>query len=663
MYRYFLDGTLLQDEPLGWDQLVTTLKRDRVLKGILKTIDTQITFIGDGYDYLNNTLNNNSFCANINIEIQKSCDGGNTYSNFYTGIIFISDVEFDLKRCIARTKIQDNSFYAKINNNKSQEFLPFVSSSKNGITINSPTLQQIKFFNPANGTYYAIPAPARSCVGYKIYDVLKFAIDFMTDSSVDFDSLTFGSGGTWEGILMTFGMVVSTVTSGGLDQSTFEENFPKLTYEKLFSELDKLLNLGFYVDYSGSRPKIFIESDTLMRNSTEILNATDVDELKVTTAVDYLYSTINLGCNNYNENSTLNFPPDINFLGWKPETYNILGTCNIDRNFDLSKDWVYDSNSFEDALINSDTTFDTNIFIVNCTFVSGVVWESVKSNTLSPSGSPPFYYNEDFTNEQVAVRYFGGVPNSIASYLTNTDERFQATKTSNTIKFIPTTIEPVKFENDFALPNFDAANNYNTTTFEYDIPFSGIYSFYSLINGGTSYSSAFNGLTQSLYIKLRRYDAAGFTGGNLITETDLFSTTITSNQGITIPFSHSGSASIVANANDKICILVYTLTSSSFMTSRMLAIYAGSVFACTGSQFGGGVYHQYNPNDYSVLLSKFKYPFSDTDYTNILTNVRGQIKYNRNGDNSRLGWIETIKFDHKSGQADFMLNANKKINQ
>ncbi len=673
MYRYFLDGVLLQDEPIGWDQLITSLKRDRILKGIIKTIDTSLIFHGDGYDYLLNIYLINSFCSQSSLTIQKSCDGGNTYQTFYEGIIFVSDIEFDEKRCLAKCKIQDNSFYAKIYNNKSQEWLPFVGLSKNGGAISEAPIQSLGFFDPQSGIFYPILSGAgkeRTCASYKIYDILKFAIAFMTDDTIDFDSITFGAGGDWEGIMLTSGMVCSTVQDG-LDEPTFEQNFPKLTFEKIFLEIDRRINIGFYIDYTTPRPTLFIEADPLMKNSSVVLNTVNIDELKTTTAVDYLYSKLLIGNNIFNDDQLLHFPGDIDFVGFKSESYNILGKCNIDRQLDLSTDYIVDSNSIEAAVVGGDTANDNEIFLIRAVFYSGTTWSAIETNTLLGSPVPPYYYNEDFTNAEIAKRYLGSIPNSIAIYLGNADHKFQATKTDDlpqvgvfpTAVNTPIIIEPVKFQDDFSGTNFDATGNYDPSTNEYTIAQGGQYTFYSNLTIRFVYGGPANGTPIPFNIYLKEYDSSGFVGGNLLNSylvAQVFP--ILTVNAVNI-FSFFGSKTVNTAANNKFIIsLEVDGLFTPFVTLAAAAVLHNSVFACTQSITGGGIYQTYDPDDYSVLLSSFQYPFNDSDYQNILANVRGQLQYNLKDKKSRVGWIETIKFNHFTNKMDIVLNSNKKLN-
>lgn len=64
------------------------------------------------------------------------------------GYIIVSECAFQLDKCSVQTKLYDNSFSSKINNNKS---IPFPLNSiitKNSQTIIPPTVREVVMFNP-----------------------------------------------------------------------------------------------------------------------------------------------------------------------------------------------------------------------------------------------------------------------------------------------------------------------------------------------------------------------------------------------------------------------------------------------------------------------------------------------------------------------------------
>jgi hypothetical protein len=128
-------------------------------------------------------------------------------------------------------------------------------------------------------------------------------------------------------------------------------------------------------------------------------------------------------------------------------------------------------------------------------------------------------------------------------------------------------------------------------------------------------------------------------------------------------FSVNGTQAVNTTIGHVFVIRAHVTRTASSSAGETVNVIEDSVFACTKDVTGGGVYESYDPADYSVLLHSYEqYPFTDSDFNNILANITGMIQFNRNGQNQRKGWIEQIKFYHSLGKMDVILNSNKKIN-
>ena len=51
-YRIYIDGTLINDKPLGFEGVVVSIERDGDLDGVFYRYGSPLTFVGDGYDGL-----------------------------------------------------------------------------------------------------------------------------------------------------------------------------------------------------------------------------------------------------------------------------------------------------------------------------------------------------------------------------------------------------------------------------------------------------------------------------------------------------------------------------------------------------------------------------------------------------------------------------------
>lgn len=137
-----------------------------------------------------------------------------------------------------------------------------------------------------------------------------------------------------------------------------------------------------------------------------------------------------------------------------------------------------DSAVIQDVFTNGNTGYDDDIFFIMCDFDTSV---AVQTDVFGTGGAPLFY-NDFLRNANVAQRWLGGIPNSIALYLGDGNDEFMASVNAEilhlvTVTAAPAFIDPLEFQNDFTAPNFDPNNNYSTITYEFTAPATGLYSF------------------------------------------------------------------------------------------------------------------------------------------------------------------------------------------
>lgn len=111
-FRIYLDGTLMQDEPIGLPEASLKLVRDEKLKGIFFKYTADITFYGDGYNYLKSVADSNDDCAQVTCTIEYQCFNDQPYQTLYEGIVAIGgdEVEWDDQYCIVSAKIEAADF-------------------------------------------------------------------------------------------------------------------------------------------------------------------------------------------------------------------------------------------------------------------------------------------------------------------------------------------------------------------------------------------------------------------------------------------------------------------------------------------------------------------------------------------------------------------------
>ena len=109
---------------------------------------------------------------------------------FLTGYCFFKDIEFTegAEGFSAKCQLTDNSFFAKIRNNRNLKAKVYVGKSKSGLDIDPADYWRTTFFKCLDGSYYSHLTGSgyeRNDTSFRAYDVLRFLVDFMSDGTVD----------------------------------------------------------------------------------------------------------------------------------------------------------------------------------------------------------------------------------------------------------------------------------------------------------------------------------------------------------------------------------------------------------------------------------------------------------------------------------------------
>ena len=104
--RVTLDSTVLQDTPRGWNDAEIKSKRGKVLKGLFLTYSSDLEFWGDGFDYINNVMEEN-YCETITVTIETDdCSDNGIWEVEFNGIIQIPQIsKYIVDQNIIVTKI------------------------------------------------------------------------------------------------------------------------------------------------------------------------------------------------------------------------------------------------------------------------------------------------------------------------------------------------------------------------------------------------------------------------------------------------------------------------------------------------------------------------------------------------------------------------------
>lgn len=201
------------------------------------------------------------------------------------------------------------------------------------------------------------------------------------------------------------------ITKGSMIREVTEPNSPNLflSYEYLFSNINKIFNIGWGFDQNDSqitigRPDVFYKNDL-------VVFVGEVDMATFTTASDLIWGSVAIG---YNK--------------WEAEEYNGLDEMNTERYYrrnvnsnDNEKDLMTDiiaagytieitRRKNQGKTGTSDWRYDDDLFIINC-FDDGGQLTTVNGVEASPSGiySPSTRLNYALTPARNMMRWFKSI--------------------------------------------------------------------------------------------------------------------------------------------------------------------------------------------------------------------------------------------------------------
>lgn len=602
----YLEGTLV-DNPDGIKELTQSIEYKTEYRGLFTYIEGDLKFLGDGYDYLENSFFT-SPCSLVEFLLKIN------NVDYFDGMIDVSDIsEANLTRRELSAPIQDNNLSTYITKNSKIKTFINVTRTKNGESITAATRVTVDFFTPSTGNYDYNFSDV-----YPVGDAFRYLVEWMSDGNVTCSSPLFDSGGDLYGICIMNGKTISKTGAAA----------PEISFHDLFSEMNKLFNIAMYVDFSSALPEIIIDKYDNVFSNTNLLTFSDVNNLKLRFDKNSFYSRVLMGSKKFQEysNGTFTFP-DATFLGFDDEEYFVGGQCNIDTELDLVNEWIIDTNVIEDALIYDNDSYDEDTFIVEVNLSTN---DAVKFDNLIPTG---YVYNQGLTNNKKAEYWLGAVPNNILAYLNNAANNFEATKNS-VILATGNLLHPTEIT--------DPGNNYDTVTGRYTCPIGGdgVYTF-NFQWSGASYTEPEGTVTAT--VQLVHYDSGGVSLGSVNLHT--FVSTIGDLDG-------NASAGFYLAASDYVrieCTVLAGTTSYGFST------FSGD-FADEG-----GVYQAYDPNANRVYELEFEVPTTYTQYLNIRNNITQSITVN-SGQNTFIGWVKSIKRNIVTGMTKFILKTSNKDN-
>jgi hypothetical protein len=650
----FLIDNLDRGQPLNPEDFGINITEDSNIGARIVSFDNELIFGGDVFGYLYNKLATSGYCELVRVSVQYLCNSG-TWDKLVDGYIIVTESTFDLDKCQVKTKLYDETFSTKINNNKAIPFALTLTTTKNNITIIPPTLRTLSLFNPATGI-----AITPSTQGYSVYDVFKHLIACMSDDLIDFDSNFFQTNYT-NNEYPIYVVTQGNVMRGNLSQAMVT------SFESLYGSLRKKLNIGMgFEKQPNGRPLLRIEDISYFQQSTPSVNLYDQPNIEMKFDTSRLYQAAEFGCSpvlEKNECDSGDTPCTFNqtpFRGFRNETFGFTGECNTSNILGLkTDDIVFDTNVIEDVVRFNNESYDLNIFIIACRY--STITNRFIAQQFDIYGIGQSLYNGILNNAAVSANWLSGYPNSLYSFLNGFDAAntiFNARAVNNLQCFDIVNTNFTSYAaftgNFLAFPNeiTDTGNNFDG--FTYVVPAAGVYSFQLSVSLGGIF------ITDDRWgaAVIKHYDGAGVFiadyQGTVVQ--DLATNAIVCNS----------SATFVCNEGDKV---------RADVAAVLVGLATGPVQQCINFQnpaitffSGSGVpfipieLEAVNIDDVQAYLYKFKRPLTMAEINAITSETSKPIQLGRRDESIAVidTYIKNIQIESVMRKAaQFELRSNK----
>lgn len=617
--KTILDTTELTNNPDGVAELSQELFYDDILKSVVYRIDNDLTFTGDGYDYIYDIIFDGSICTTIDFSL-KVLNGGTTEA--FDGIIHASDfTEIDPLRKTLKTPVNDNNISSYIFKNKNIKAYVDAPFTKNGEALTVATSALMDFFIPSTGSYLTVTDV--EC--WSVDDCFRFLVGFMSDGEVSYTSPYFGTGGDGNNLFITTGNMIREKAQN----AAAGYPSPHISFEELFTEMDKIINLSMYIDHTASPPQLVIDKTSNLYSDTDLQTFENVTDIKISLERERLYTKLKIGSQitQTEDNGTFTMS-DIRFLNFKEEEYHMLGQCNKgETELNLVNQWILDSNVIEDLLVNFNASYEDKIVVIETDYPTT---NQAKRYDNFVAGT--YLYNMRLNNYQKTLNYLGGIPNDIAAYITSTSNNVEATKASYNLA-----TGVIIHDTEVT----DPASNYNPVTGRFTCPVSGegAYTFgFTFDNVNAETSSSYGTVLGFVY--MRKYNAA-----SVLQDEE------------TVVDLHVGFFGIVNYVTFSLEAGDYVQVEGLNSGLGTVTFTAGSTFTVEMISLEGGVVQTYNTEDYKIMKVEFSTPLTLDEFIDIRDNIEKRITV-KSGRNVFRGWVKSLSRNLITGMSKIILRTS-----
>lgn len=668
--RHLVNGIQVE-EPERYTDLKEEVERSVTNRLISGKFPFQLSFIGDGYALLRSYYLDD-YCTIVPYELQQYVSG--IWTRISLGEIIVADITFELTRGKANTTITDLGAGSRIMPNKDIVIYPSADKTKNGDDVTPAPALSIEIYDPAAalGTYLS---PART--GYDWLACMDHLVQSISDGRVTVVSDWYNALPDDERYAMFNGSEVRSHNT-----ATFAPGF---NFTDLFNGLARPYDLWAAVESNGDDAILRIEPSAYFFGSGTGPSFPNTDGLEQSVDTRLLYQLVRLGSEGAVKNELADAAyslPYITLRTFSKEEFHLEGTCNTDSILDLTNKFVTDTNAIEHAAINSSNGNDEKVFIIQYDQNTN---KAVKGEYLDP-GVPPYLYNPGLYNEQIINRY--RLPAAGVVYYAPQTAEFRAEYTTANPSFqnlastlgTDTTTTTQVFDNDYAAPNNDVANNWGNGTTQgnpvssadsrYTAPAQGFYQFSELLIWEIAQNTAQDALiigssTPALASIAARTIYSRFSSGNTLLQSAVY-TSVFAEQVTQGTFEQTFQHGFSLNTGDYVVVTRLFIStpaqgtifgpSPSFSTD--VRFLPGSSLFTSFVALGGGRLTPPDPDQYYATLLKFKRHLSITEWLAYKADISQQISVSEN-ENMRIGYVRKISRTVHNGETEWEIICNR----
>lgn len=682
--KFLIDG-IDRGQPLNPEDFGININEDDTIGARIVSFDNELIFGGDVFGYLYNKLATSGYCELVRVSVQYLCDSG-TWAQLVDGYIIATECNFILDRCQVKTKLYDETFSTKINNNKSIPFSMRLTRSKNDTPITPPTAVPLYVFNPGVIIY---PNPAYA---YTVYDVFAHLVNCMSDGLIDFDSNFFAASYPQTDVAFyTNGQSIRTKSNVEI----------LANFQDLYLALRSKLNLGMgFEKQPNGRPLLRIEQASYFQQISSSVSLYDQPDIEMQFDTRRLYQAAEFGNELYLEvgqcdnGDTLCEFTQTPFRGFRAEKFGFVGECNTSNILNLkTSEIIFDTNLIQDIVVFNNTGYETNGVIIQSNWTG-----SQAPNTATANGYDPYLvgntiYNGTYRNEVVSANWLSGYPNSLLSFF----EGFSPVTATGSLRFDATLANEIL--NRLSVVNAPTLNTVSGTLAHYFIwldpvvnpnnftqPVPNTYEYYIVSNPGiytvnaglvlgeyldpTTFTPVANAFGRGISLMVKRFDS----GLNLL-ETRTIGGNDPANPGQPAWYEINNQI-FICEAGDYLAIDIgvqatnigsfpnvlqpFLRFGSGFQNTTLPSAF--SYFSVLGQPFTPQTLEPVNINDVQAYLYKFKRPLSMAEINAITSETSKPILLGRKDDALAVQptYIKNIQIESVMRKgAQFELRSNK----